>query len=96
MVGRTKEQALETRDAILAVATAMFDRLGWREVNLADVAAGAGVTRGAVYWHFGGKAGLFEAVCAAAPSPSELIAKAVTFALGADALGDSRTPVDRR
>ena len=67
---RTKEEALETRRRILDAATAIFDRHHWKEVNLEQVAASAGVTRGAVYWHFGGKDGLFKEVCKSGALPS--------------------------
>jgi AcrR family transcriptional regulator len=90
MVRRTKEQALETRNKILAAATAIFDRRSWKEVNLEDVAAAAGVTRGAIYWHFGGKDELFDAVCDATPLPSELIGEEVALAVGPDPLGKFR------
>jgi TetR/AcrR family acrAB operon transcriptional repressor len=90
MVRRTKEQALETRNKILAAATAIFDRRSWKEVNLEDVAAAAGVTRGAIYWHFGGKDKLFDAVCDATPLPLELIGAEVALALGPDPLGKFR------
>lgn len=67
---RTKEEALETRRRILDAATAKFDRHHWKEVSLEEVAAAAGVTRGAVYWHFGSKDGLFKEVCQAMPLPA--------------------------
>jgi TetR/AcrR family acrAB operon transcriptional repressor len=90
MARRTKEQALKTRNEILAAATAIFDRRSWKEVSLKDVAAAAGVTRGAIYWHFGGKDELFAAVCDATPLPSELIGEAIALAPGPDPLGKFR------
>ena len=71
MVRKTKEEALETRRRILEAATAEFDKRSWKDVTLEDVASAAGVTRGAVYWHFTGKECLFNAVCKATPLRSE-------------------------
>ncbi len=51
-----------TRSALLEAATARFAARGYLKTSLADVAAAARVTRGAVYHHFAGKQALFEAV----------------------------------
>ncbi len=59
---RTKEDALETRERILDAAEAVFHRDGVSQTTLADVAAEAGVTRGAIYHHFTDKAELFDAM----------------------------------
>ncbi|GAA4902314.1 TetR family transcriptional regulator [Stackebrandtia albiflava] len=60
---RTKaEQRAATVRALLAHATELFGRHGYAAVGLADIAAAAGVTKGAVYHHFGSKTGLFTAV----------------------------------
>lgn len=52
---RTKEEAACTREAILDAALACFNRQGLSATTLGDIARAAGVTRGAVYWHFEGK-----------------------------------------
>jgi TetR/AcrR family transcriptional regulator, acrAB operon repressor len=52
---RTKEEAAATRAAILEAGLACFDRLGIAGSTLYDIAAEAGVTKGAVYHHFKGK-----------------------------------------
>lgn len=62
MARRTKEEALETRNRILDAAELVFHREGVSRTSLADIAAEAGVTRGAIYWHFEDKARLFEAM----------------------------------
>lgn len=62
MARRTKEAAGETRNAILDAAERLFSERGVSRTSLADIAGGAGVTRGAVYWHFRNKADLFEAM----------------------------------
>lgn len=90
MVRRTKEQAQETRRRILAAATAVFDTRSWKDVTLEDVATAAGVTRGAVYWHFTGKDCLFQAVCNASPLPAELIDASIVEWCGNDPLGHLR------
>ena len=62
MARRTKEEALETRHAILDAAERVFHAKGVANTSLADVAEAAGVTRGAIYWHFKDKADLFDAM----------------------------------
>jgi TetR/AcrR family acrAB operon transcriptional repressor len=52
---RTKEAAAETRAAIVEAGLACFDRHGIAGTTLYDIAAEAGVTKGAVYHHFKGK-----------------------------------------
>ncbi|HET7011092.1 MAG TPA: TetR family transcriptional regulator [Anaerolineales bacterium] len=59
---RTKAEAALTRQAILRSALAVFSTRGYASATLDDVARLAGVTRGAIYWHFDGKAGLFQAL----------------------------------
>lgn len=44
----------------------MFQRRGFAAVSAEEIVAAAGVTRGALYHHFDGKKGLFEAVVVAA------------------------------
>ncbi len=56
---RTKEDAELTRQALLDAAVKVFSRQGYAATRLEDIAEAAGVTRGAVYHHFGGKAELF-------------------------------------
>lgn len=50
--------------ALVAQATQRFARQGYANVGLAEIVAAAGVTKGALYHHFGSKAGLFRAVVA--------------------------------
>jgi AcrR family transcriptional regulator len=57
-----KEQSATTTRTLLAVAVEMFADRGYGAVGLDDVAQRSGLTRGAVYHHFGSKAGLFDAV----------------------------------
>jgi TetR/AcrR family transcriptional regulator, acrAB operon repressor len=62
MVRRTKEEALETRSRILDAAEHVFFEKGVSRTSLADIAQAAGVTRGAIYWHFENKGDLFTAM----------------------------------
>ncbi|WP_374567189.1 TetR family transcriptional regulator [Ideonella sp.] len=71
MVRRTKADALATRHQILDAAEAEFLARGVAHTRLQDVAAAAGVTRGAIYWHFQDKAELFNAMMERALLPCE-------------------------
>jgi TetR/AcrR family acrAB operon transcriptional repressor len=62
MARRTKEESLATRSAIVAAAREMFHRNGVANTSLEQIAEAAGVTRGAIYWHFCDKAALFYAM----------------------------------
>lgn len=62
MARRTKEDALVTRDQILDAAEHVFQRRGVSRTSLQEIAAEAGLTRGAIYWHFQNKADLFDAM----------------------------------
>lgn len=57
---RTKEDAEKTRLAILEAAERLFLERGVAHTSLDVIAREAGVTRGAVYWHFQNKAHLFH------------------------------------
>jgi TetR/AcrR family acrAB operon transcriptional repressor len=59
---RTKEEAEQTRKNLLNAALAIFSRKGFESTRLEDIAQAAGVTRGAIYHHFGGKEELFIAL----------------------------------
>lgn len=57
---RTKEEAAVTRATVLRAALSVFSAKGYAATTLDDVAAAAKVTRGAIYWHFKGKADLYN------------------------------------
>ncbi|OKN92428.1 hypothetical protein AM473_004620 [Pseudomonas aeruginosa] len=57
---RTKEDSEKTRTAILLAAEELFLEKGVSHTSLEQIARAAGVTRGAVYWHFQNKAHLFN------------------------------------
>ncbi|MEQ6916740.1 TetR family transcriptional regulator [Halomonas aquatica] len=62
MVRRTKADAEATREALLDAAEEVFFERGVARTSLEQIARHAGVTRGAVYWHFHNKADLFRAM----------------------------------
>jgi TetR/AcrR family acrAB operon transcriptional repressor len=74
MVRRTKEEALETRNRILDTAELLFMEKGVSRTSLEMIAAAAGLTRGAIYWHFRNKADLFDAMMARVVLPMEEMA----------------------
>ncbi|MCK9793101.1 TetR family transcriptional regulator [Isoptericola sp. 4D.3] len=62
MPRRTKAQSEATAAAIVAAARGLYAERGYASVAVEEVAAAGGVTRGAVYHHFGSGVGLFAAV----------------------------------
>lgn len=62
MARRTKEDSQETRLAIIAAARETFHQYGVTRTTMEQIAATAGVTRGAIYWHFTDKTALFYAM----------------------------------
>ncbi|CNJ05889.1 multidrug efflux transporter transcriptional repressor AcrR [Yersinia aldovae] len=62
MARKTKQQAEETRQHILDAAVREFSAHGVSGTSLTDIAVAAGVTRGAIYWHFKNKVDLFNEV----------------------------------
>jgi TetR/AcrR family acrAB operon transcriptional repressor len=71
MVRRTKEEAQETRNLLLDVAEKVFNEKGVSRTSLNDIAESAGLTRGAIYWHFRNKADLFDAMMERVTLPLE-------------------------
>lgn len=50
----------ETHERIVDAAMQLFARRGYEATSITQIAAKAGMSRGAVFWHFGDKAGLFR------------------------------------
>lgn len=83
---RTKADAQLTRAALLDAAELLFAERGVSRTSLQDIAKAAGVTRGAVYWHFADKAELFNAMMARATQPMLDALQAIDPATEADPL----------
>ena len=90
MARRTKADAAATRAALLDAAERVFRERGVAHTSLAEVAAAAGVTRGAVYWHFRDKANLFEALCERVQLPMEAMLASAGASPQPDPLGALR------
>lgn len=71
MARKTKEEAEKTRQAIIESAFHVFRTKGYSKTTLQDIAVEAGVTRGAVYWHFKNKPDIFGKLMAHAFKPVE-------------------------
>jgi AcrR family transcriptional regulator len=62
---RTRAARVEGRDArdeLLTAALRVFARRGYREATVDEIAADAGYSKGALYWHFSGKEELLLAL----------------------------------
>jgi AcrR family transcriptional regulator len=63
--GRTRaarSQGREAREELLSAALRVFARRGYREAGVDEIAAEAGYSKGALYWHFSGKEELLIAL----------------------------------
>jgi AcrR family transcriptional regulator len=61
-VSKKAQQSAATRAELLAQSLALFATRGVSNTSLDDVATAAGVTKGAIYWHFRNKDELFQAL----------------------------------
>ena len=57
---RTKEEAKETKLKLQKTALALFIEQGYDNTTLNRIAVKAGVTKGAIYWHFKDKAAILD------------------------------------
>ena len=57
------ERKVVTQKRIVQVAKELFARHGFEATSVARIAQGAGVSRSAVFWHFGDKRSLFREIC---------------------------------
>jgi len=87
MARRTKVEAQATRERLLDSAESLFREHGVTRTSLAEVATAAGLTRGAVYWHFKDKADLFRAMCDRATLPLETQFEHASADIAVDPLG---------
>lgn len=92
----TEKESLLTRDRLVECAFRLFARRGFRRVNLDEIAAEAGVTKGSLYWHFRSKQEVIKAASgfyyrtyqrrmnaaiASASTPADRLLRAVRFAV---------------
>jgi TetR/AcrR family acrAB operon transcriptional repressor len=90
MARRTKEEAMATRESILDAAELLFVQQGVSGTTLQHIASAAGVTRGAIYWHFHDKAAMFNAMMERARMPLESALQVLDRTDAADPLHDLR------
>ncbi len=50
-----RAEGREARDDLLTAALQVFARRGYRQAGVDEIAAAAGYSKGALYWHFSGK-----------------------------------------
>ncbi len=89
---RTKEEAAETRQAIVKAAEKLFLEKGYELVSLDEIAALAGTSRGAIHWHFRNKLGLLFAIRDELRAPMQDLAERLstgTRLVALSALGDA-------
>jgi TetR/AcrR family acrAB operon transcriptional repressor len=91
MARRTKEESQATRERLLDAAEGVFRDRGVTRTSLAEIATAAGMTRGAVYWHFKDKADLFRAMCDRATLPLDAMFERAGECADADPLATLRT-----
>ncbi|QNM95555.1 TetR family transcriptional regulator [Chitinimonas koreensis] len=87
MARRTKEQAEQTREQLLDAAERVFHDKGVTRATLDDIARDAGMTRGAIYWHFKNKTDVFKAMCDRACLPMQAMLDTLAAEPGDDPLG---------
>ena len=57
-----RAEGREARDELLTAALRVFARRGYREAGVDEIAAEAGYSKGALYWHFSSKSELLRAL----------------------------------
>jgi len=57
-----QQRAVETRQLILEAAAEVFDEMGYRAARIAQIMQRAGITQGALYFHFSSKLDLARTV----------------------------------
>jgi AcrR family transcriptional regulator len=89
-----RERQRQTREQLLAAASAVFARRGYHVASVEEIAAEAGFSTGAVYSNFAGKQELFLAL--ADREVAERIAELDALAESVEAGGDAAAEAGRR
>ncbi|HWW49559.1 MAG TPA: TetR family transcriptional regulator [Xanthobacteraceae bacterium] len=87
MARNTKSAAKETRRRILDAAERLFFANGVAQTSLEQIAEEAGVTRGAIYWHFADRVALFRAMLEDVRLPQEDMVEQAAACGNPDPLG---------
>lgn len=82
---RTKEKAAETKELLFNAALQVCSKKGYQGTTLNDIAKEAGVTRGAIHWHFGNKLNLFISIAEKAQKKINEVIE--------DSIKDDQTPL---
>jgi TetR/AcrR family acrAB operon transcriptional repressor len=56
------QRSTATREDIIIACLQLFARRGFHNTSISDIANSAGITKGAIYWHFENKEALFAAI----------------------------------
>ncbi|WP_319559280.1 TetR family transcriptional regulator [Marispirochaeta sp.] len=59
---RTREEAEQTKESIFQAGIELLATKGIHETSMSDIARAAGVSRGAIYWHFENKEALLREI----------------------------------
>jgi len=86
MARKTKIEALKTRQHLIDVAITLFAKNGVSATTLTDIADAAGMTRGAIYWHFDSKVSLFNEIWNIQPCVSQEIRRKIKSQIQDDEL----------
>jgi AcrR family transcriptional regulator len=62
VVSRKAQQSAKTREALLSTCLSLFAERGFASTSIDEIARAAGLTKGAMYWHFASKDDLFQAI----------------------------------
>ncbi len=76
----TKEESQRTYNALLDAAERVFVRRGVASTTLEQIATEAGVTRGAIYWHFKDKHAIFHALHTRVKLPMDSLFERLVYA----------------
>ena len=84
MARKTREEAEQTRQLLLDAAERLFSEQGVSRTSLAEIATEAGLTRGAVYWHFQNKLDLYRAMMDRVSTPFDALREQLLLTADAD------------